>query len=395
MADAYDYWADRLPREDARRIDAFWGRFQRAARRIERALAGTAPHFDPDHEVETALGELTDRLFWDFEMAEDGRRRLVVTAELGHVNRPLARAVVRRCPGVPGWTVSDVRRPVMQVPTAARSILFRSRSEAFAVEEIIPRRAAHRLVDLDARGRGDVEFLADQAGIVFAVLLGDAADQDWLGESRARTVRRGGLRERLLGAPVPRNDRWLSNFRSACTEIIATLEADRPEAPFAESLYNSERTTPYRLKPAEIDAGRRHDALVYETRYPALTAARLAGMRIGAQRFSRFGECFCGVKIRRSTRTPFEGEVALARVGAGLEEGLMKAKLGGMTGMAQGVDHVYVDLALIDLEEALPRIRELMQAHKIETPAWLVFDEAGLEDRYLPLTPGTPPTPLS
>jgi hypothetical protein len=395
MADAYDFWADRVTREEARAIDTFWDRFERARRRIERSLAGAASHVDPDREVETALGELASRLFWDFELTEEGRRRLVVTAELGHSNRTLARAVVRRCPGIEGWAVADAREPIAKIPSAARSILFRSRSEAFAVEEITPRRAAHRMVDLDAAGRGDPEFLADQAGIVFSALLGDRADQDWLGESRARQVRRGGMRERLFGAPVPRNDRWLSDFRAACVEIISACEADRPEAPFAESRYADARHSDYRLKPAKIEAGRRRDAMIWQTRYPALAAARIAGMRIGAPRFTRFGESFCGVKLRRTQSAPFDRGEQLGRLAVAVEAALMEAKIGGLTGVGEGAHHVYLDVALMEIETALPLVRDVLKREKVEVPAWMIFDEAGLEDRYLPLTPGTPPTPLA
>lgn len=393
MADAYGFWAERPDREETRAIDDFWEAFARAAPRIERSLRGGAPHIDPDHEVRTALGPLADRLFWDFETDAEGRRRIVVTAELGHANRVLARRCALRFPDIEGWSASDHRLPIVPIPSAVRAILFRSRSEAMAVEEVTPRRAAHRLVDLVATGRGDDEFLADQAGVCFSVLLGDRADQDWLGETRARTVRRGGLRARLFGSEVPRNDRWLTDFRAHCVEIISRLEADRPEAPFVESLYDSAAAQVWRLRPVDGDPGRRHDMTTCRSRYPALATARMARVRIGTLRFSRFGECFCGVKIRRTPSAPFEGVADLAALAAAAEERLMRAGLGGLTGTGEGTDHVYLDLALMEIESAVRLLRAVLADSEIAAPAWLMFDEAGLEDRYLPLTAGAPPTP--
>jgi len=395
MADAYDFWAARLGRDEALRVDAFWDRFARAAPRIDRHLRGMAAHVDPDREARVAFGDLASRLYWDFEMAEDGTRRLVVTAELRHSSRVLARAVANRFPGLAGWSVSDARLPVVAIPAAVSAILYRSRSEAMAVEEIAPRRAAHRLIDLTATGRGDAAFLADQAGIVFSVLLGDRADQDWLGETRVRPIRRGGLRERLFAQPVPLNDRWLSDFRGAAVEIIAGLEADRPEAPLSETRFDAAEAALYRLSADPSDPARRHDMMSCRSRYPAMTAARLAGVRIGAARFSRFGESFCGLKIRRTQMARLDAEGALDDLGRAVEAALAPAGLGALTALGQGAAHVYLDLALLRIEEAVQALRRTLREQGIEAPAWLIFDEAGLEDRYLPITPGTPPTPLA
>ena len=394
-ADAYDFWAARMPREQTARIDGFWERFSRAAKRIDRHFSGLAPHVDPDREMRTALREFADRLYWDFEPGDEAGRRLVLSAELRHQNRVLARAMVHRFPEIEGWTVSDARLPVASIPAAVQSILFRSRSEALAVEELAPRAAAHRLVDLDARGRGEQAFLSDQAGIVFAVLLGDRADQDWLGDVRVQPPRVPGLLDRLRGRmnDVPVNSRWLSEFRTAAVDVISRFEADRPERPFAEAVEMPRRE--YRLTPREQDPGRRRDATRWWSRYPALAAARLAGTRITSLRFSRFGESFCGIKIRRTEGAPYSEPEALARLADRLQTALRQAGLGGVTGAGHGISYVYLDLALGSLEEAARKVRRELAEAEVTAPAWMIFDEAGLEDRYFPLVPGTPPTPLS
>jgi hypothetical protein len=395
MADAYDFWAERVPQEQVAAIDDFWIAFEEIAPRLERHFRGRAPSVDPQAELRRALGGLRERLVCDIEFGPEGTLVLVVTPELHHSRRALARAAITRAPDLPGWSVADARRPVAAIPDAMRAILARSRSEAFAVEEIEPRRGAHRLVDLVARGHGERDFIADQAGVIFSVLLGERADQDWLGETRGRRHPVRSLREALFGRQSPVNDRWMSEFREAALAIVERFEADRPERPFAETPMSVEETRSFRLRPRDGDAERRLDATLWQSRYPALAAARLAGSRVGALRFSRFGEVFCGLKIRRTRARPFEDLGEIATLAARLEEALMPAGLGGVIGRGSGIDHVYVDLALLNLRGGIEALRRALAEQGEAGPAWLLFDDAGLEDLYHPMTPKSPPTPMA
>ncbi len=394
MLDAYDFWAERLSSEDLVLIDDFWLRFAEIAPRIERYFRGLARRIDADGEVKAALGPLAERLVCDFEFGAEGKLALVITPELYHSRRALARAAVARAPDLPGWEVRDARWPVARVPDAVRAILGRSRSEALAVEELIPRRGAHRLVDLVAHGFGDREFLADQGGVIFSVLLGERADQDWLGTAYPRRWPILALTNLTLARERPRKDRWLSEFRERATEIIEGFEAERPQTRFADGPMRVEDTVSFRLRPRTGDWERRGDAMVYQSRHRALTAARLAGVRIGGARFSRFREIFCGLKIRRTNATPFAEVAEIATLGARIEETLMTRKIGGVTGRAVGLEHVYIDLALIDLRASIDALRGMLGAEGIFGPVWLIFDDAGLEDLYHPLMPQTPPTPM-
>lgn len=395
MADAYDFWAAHVPRDQVSAIDDFWLRFREIAWRIERHFRGQAPGIDADTEIRAAMGPLRERLVADFEFGPEGELVLVLTPELYHSRRPLARAAVARAPRLPGWSFRDTRRPVARIPEAVRAILARSRSEALAVEALRPRRGAHRLVDLVAHGHGDREFVADQAGIIFSVLLGERADQDWLGDTHGRPTARESLRKWLARRPEPRHDRWLSEFREQAIGIIEGCEADRPARPFVETPMNVDETVTFRLRPTPGEPGRRGDAMLWQSRYRAFTAARLAGVRIAGLRFSRFDEVFCGLRIKRTGASPFAEVADIASFAARIEERLMRAKAGGITGRASGVDNVYVDLALVDLDGAIAALRVGLVEEGVTGPAWLLFDEAGLEDRYHPMTARTPPTPMA
>ncbi|MGF1445832.1 MAG: hypothetical protein ACFBRM_06480 [Pikeienuella sp.] len=395
MPDAYDFWAARLPREDLLAIDDFWRRFEPLAPRIARFFRGLLPGLDVDRELRNALGPLAERVVGDFEFAPDGAIVLVLTPELYHSRRMLARALVDRAPDLVGWRMRDARWPVAGVTEAVKAILDRSRADAIAVEEITVRRGAHRLVELTAVGQGDPQFIADQAGVIFSVLLGERADQDWLGtcNGRARRERPFRVSIALRQRPQRRADQWLGPFRAAALSAIESFEADRPQTAFGEKPMLVEDCATFRLRPIGSDPLRRHDAMTYQTRYRALTAARLAGVKITGLRFSRFGEIFCGLKIRRAPPHPFDEVADIASLGTKLEDVLMVTGIGGLIGRASGVEHVYLDLALVDLERAVEVLRSALQREGLVGPAWLIFDDAGLEDHYLPLTAKTPESP--
>lgn len=395
MADAYDFWALRLRRDEAVLVDAFWDRFAEIAQPLDRYLLGRPERIDPKKEMRLALGPLAEQLFWEFGATDHDGQMLYLTAELFHRRRVLARAVSQRAPDIPGWRVADTRLPVVSLPEAVETILNRSRANKIFAEELTPTRGAHRQVDLEVVGVGEQDFLADQAGVIFAVLLGDVADQNWLGECRA--VSRGGLSRLLKRASRGRKETlaWLESVRGAAVDMISGIEAERPDFAFRDSRLESEKLYDFRLNPVDGDRTKRRDAIAYVTRYRQLVAARFAGVPVSSLRFSRFFEAFCGLKITRDPQgglNDSEGLIAFTRE---VESALMSTGLGGVTGRAEGLEHFYVDVALEDLEQAVEVLKATLSRQKITAPVWLLFDEAGLEDRYFPLTPLTPPRPLN
>jgi len=395
MSDAYDFWAQRLPRAETEAIDAFWDRFVRIAQDLDRHLLGREPGFDAHGEMKRALGPLADQLFYEFGETEPDGQTLAVTAELFHSRRALARAVLLRAPEIPGWHFSDTRKPVVRMRDVIDTVLIRSRADEIAVESIDAQKGPHRLVDLEAVGQGDHDFVADQAGIIFAVLLGDVADQNWLGTSRATTKRgvRARFVRRFTAAPEP--ERWLPRLREKAVEIISSFEAERPQLPFAETRMQPGEMVEFRLDPKPGDRSARNDAITYHTRYRSLLATRVAKRPVSSLRFSRFFESFCGLKIMRDSGLPadFESEAGLGELARDVEAALTSAGVGGVTGHGQGLEHLYIDLALEDVELSLGILRTTLARADITAPVWMLFDEAGLQDRYFPLTEAAPMAP--
>ena len=98
-------------------------------------------------------------------------------------------------------------------------------------------------------------------------------------------------------------------------------------------------------------------------------------------------------KIARTPEFPFSETEQRMALAEGAHLLLSSREQGGVTGEAVGTSHIYVDLALTDLPGGAETLAELLDRIELTGPAWLIFDEAGLKDLAVPLTPRTPATP--
>ena len=57
--------------------------------------------------------------------------------------------------------------------------------------------------------------------------------------------------------------------------------------------------------------------------------------------------------------------------------------------------HSYVELALLNADAAIPRIREELRRGKIPKRSFILFHDATLADEWLPIYPGGPRPPRS
>lgn len=395
MADAYDFWAARVPGDRLTEIEAMWARFVQAVPEIDADLA--LPPEQRSGEVAglmgRVLGPFAEQLEWEFGPGPFGEpgHTLILTAGLEHKERVTARAVLDNAPDLRGWAFADVRPPIPEPADLASAVADRD-GRKFLLAGLDAAVGPVRRIDLAPQGSGSEEALERQAALAFGVLMGDQVAQGWLGRSRAG---RKSLLGRLGGRRGAMGGGWLGDLRIRINQLMGEVIDTLPGRPFAEEEYDRARQVMYQANRLENDPGWRHDTITGYTSYTQMTRARMSGDALAGARFSRFGEVFCGLKI---ARTPdfhfdeFEQRVALSE-GAHLM--LSSREEGGVTGEAVGRAHVYIDLALTDLSGGMATLAELLDRIELTGPAWLIFDEAGLTDLAIPLTPRTPRLPKS
>ncbi|MEM9046090.1 MAG: hypothetical protein AAGC81_15490 [Pseudomonadota bacterium] len=381
MADAYDFWADRISPEETSAIDQFWERFLQIEGELDKAFSGGDTEIDPADATIEAMGNLDQMgIFWEYGPSERGHH-LAISPELNHQARPLARALLKKAPDLPRWLFYDARPPSSLDENTVGLISGRASME-FPLTGIRATAGQHQRVDFTGIGRGDEETLGGFAGLTFSVLFGEAVERDWLGEI-------AGEPKGMLGSVLSRTpdaQTWLPGFMEETEAVLQSLKDARPArsltAPLTqESEYSLLELTPDREEP---DIGT--DLVSYITPYPALCQAMLQGARVSMPRYSRFDESFCGICIARTEAHAFDKVAERADLAEKVNEMLQSAGIGAVVGEGHGLLHVYIDLVVTDISKAIGIAERVLGQAGIKGPARFRFHEAGLEERSIPLT---------
>jgi hypothetical protein len=384
MADAYDFWAERIAPNDDAAIDRFWGRFVEIAPALDGTFRGTADPVDVAGSMTLALGDLAERVTsWEFGPAETGHF-LALSPELCHEKRPLIRALLNRAPELDGWEFGDARRPHEQLDQVAELVASRM-NKTLTLTGASSRAGSHRRIDLVGNGSGkDVDY---QAGLVFSVIFGEAIERDWLGEiSFGRP--NGGVLSKLIGKARSSKppESWLGSFKEETQNLLDQLMEGRPEAAISAPLGAGTEVTLYECEPRASDDPR-SDTITYQTAHTDLAAARFAGVRISSVRFSRHREILLGLRIERTPEQPFGQVSNRSDLAERIDSALRASGAGGVYGEGHGTGHVYIDFATGDIPMATAIVERVLVQGEVSGPAAFLFDEAGLEQRVLPFQP--------
>jgi len=382
MADAYDFWAERIPPSDSAAIDRFWDRFAEIAPALDATFNRTAEPVDVASSMDQALGDLAERVTsWEFGAAERGHF-LALSPELGHEKRPLIRALVSRAPTLEGWEFGDACRPIEQIDLVAHLVASRAH-KPFSLKGASSYAGSHRRIDIMGQGAGsDADA---QAGLVFSVLFGETVERDWLGEIGIERPS-GGIISRLIGkaSPPKSPEAWLTSFQEKTQHLLDQLMEDRPKAALAAQLGPGAEVSLFQCVPRESD-NPRSDSITYQTAHTELADARFAGARISSVRFSRHSESLLGLRIERTLEQPFDQVSDRGDLAERIDSALRDADAGGVYGEGHGTGHVYIDFATRDIPIAIATVELVLSRAEVSGSAAFLFDEAGLEQRVLPI----------
>jgi hypothetical protein len=110
-------------------------------------------------------------------------------------------------------------------------------------------------------------------------------------------------------------------------------------------------------------------------------------------RFSKHGERFCYLKMegKDSYANSPQSRDRLAKT---LDERLISHQLGCTTGGASGLKYSYIDLALTNVEESLPVLREALQYEHMPERSWLLFFDVEWNREWAGMFAESPPPPM-
>jgi len=373
---------DRARADVITRIEAWWDAFRAKAEDLGRFFDNQA-QWDLAGWMQQHLHGIDPRLMWEFGPGAGGGHRLVITPEAEHHLRPLVDEIIARAPQLPGWLFFKHRtpEPVVQM---ARTVHSRSGLEpAFTGIALAP----GELSRIDLTFQFPPGFLQlqrpvahTQAVVAAEALLGEDLLGDWLGKLDADTR----VAHPLAASALPRS----------FVALASAQRAKLPTEPFIDRVNGHARTT-IELNPKQADDYvHRYDLRWAHTAAPDLWRNAHSDQRFWAGRFSRCGETFCYLKIDRGSVEREPRQDHHARIEAALDGALRARRYGCVIGAGTGLRYTYIDLALLDMEGALHRLRKLLQHAGVTRRAWLQFFDSSFGAEWIGMWPDSPPPPM-
>jgi hypothetical protein len=366
----------------AARIDAWWDAFRDRADDLERFF-NNEEEWDLAGWMREHLQSIDPRLMWEFGPGSGGGHRLVITPEGEHHLRPLVDEIIARAPKFSRWLFFNHRTPE-PVGRMARTVHSRSGVEpAFTGISLAP--GELNRIDLTFQfPSGFLEFQRPiahtQAVVAAEALLGEDLLGDWLGKLDAGAS----VAHPIAASALPR----------AFAGLAAIQRAKLPAEPFVDRV-NGEAHTTIELNPKQADDyAQRFDLRWAHTAAPELWRNAHSDQRFWPGRFTRSSETFCYLKIDRGSMEIEPRSDHHSRFEVALDGALRARRYGCVIGAGTGLRYTYIDLAILDMEGALRRLRKLLQHAGVPRRAWVQFFESSLGAEWIGMWPDSPPPPM-
>jgi hypothetical protein len=361
-------------RETAAKIDAWWNEFVRRADDLNALFRGTT-QWDLPGWMQENLQSIDPNLMWEFGPGVNGGHRLVVTPESSRWLRPLVATLLERAPVLAGWEfysyrlAEDVNQALMTV-TARVGV---AAGDAATVEVTTENGRVDLRYTLDV----DEERARDVAFVLTETLLGESVLDQWIGAIEATRPSR-----RLFG--FGKRDASGIPLAKMCTAVQRRIDEFRSARPDRRCIDREETWTLWKLQPesAEDYAGQA-DLFVGKSVVPDVWKAARAGEPFFSESFSAHGETFCYLKIDGSEGLDEESFADKSEIEDAVDAALRDARAGCVIGGGTGRRYSYIDLALLDVDRAIPILRDVLLAGNITKRTWLQFFDSSLQAEWV------------
>lgn len=363
------------------RVDRWWEQFEAHAPELKEHSQSDSD-FDVPAFMRDNLENIDERIGWEFGPAIQGEGdRLVITPEHNLALRPLCDAVIARAPKLQGWEFYHAR--VAESPEAARAAV-----EALTERELGRCKVRTEIDEMNRVGlkfyvpdRNDRELGALQAAIAAEALMGEEAFARWVG--RIEVVDR------------EQGDTWvpLDALKRHVFADVATIDGTLPDKPLVR-MVDELQWSLWRLSPPRKDEyPRQQDLIMGSSALDKMSACAQLGQSFDSRRYSKVGETFCFLKFDgdgRKIAARMEERKAVEKTVNGA---LVEAGLGCVVGTGTGKKYSYLDVALLQVEDATPLIVRQMQKAQVAQKSWLLFHDAHLAEEWIGIYSHTPPPP--
>jgi hypothetical protein len=381
------------PQEMSRRnqvfgaIDAWWRAFQGKTSDLS-ALFRRKSEWDLVRWMHDFLGAVDPRLMWEFGPAKSQEgHRLVITPESERWLRPVVRSLLERAPKVAGWEFYPNRLPE-DVPHTILTVEGRVGANitgAVVAASLAPARKIDLWFDFPQQ-RFDERTARNAAFVAAETLMGEYVLDTWI----------GGIS--LLSDDPEAKLRPLPMDRAQATvgALVRSVQEQLPQARLADISIEESKWKSAQIQPdEEADDYPGRSDLIYVTVLDVEMFRNVqSGLIFTSACHSRCGELFCYLKI--DARDVPSNQVVEFRgaIEDALNPALVAAKVGCCIGGGSGLRYSYIDLALTDLNAAVPIIRQVLAARRVPLRTWLLFFDDELSREWIGIYGQAPEPPM-
>jgi hypothetical protein len=387
-----------------RKIDDWWRRFAAKTDDLN-SLFAQRSEWDLPAWMECHLQAIDENLMWEFGPALRGDgHRLVITPEAETHLRPMVQTILERSPNLPGWEFYPYRVPE-DLTMAEHTVAGRTGGDlkdTFASLMVGQHNRINVCYYADSTlGSDDAQALSN-AFVATETLLGEELLDRWVGViSVDRLPKPPGKLGRLMGGRQSvRGLIPLDRLQPTVVALVSSIQDQLPNKPLyvLQPANDSEDSqTPHsvlQITPTPAD-----DYPRYLDKYVAVTAnvdfwrAAHEDGAFYSERYSRYSETFCYLKLDGSAGLDEEKFPDRASIEDALNEVLVPARAGCAIGGGTGLRYSYIDLALTDVNMAIPLIQSRLRAGNINRRTWLLFFDAPFAHEWVGMYNDTPAPP--
>ncbi len=368
-------------------IENWWLSFAKRSKEFESHIRGRRPL--PIEElanwVDDGLNKINDNLLWELWPGDDDTCLFIITPEMDHYKRPLVKTIVEMAPHIEGWSFLPVR-PALSVDVLQS--IFESRTGLSIPEtKISCVRSSRNVVDVtffsdSFSGENDREDI-ETAYCLCEYLVGEDTLNKWIGTITTQVINTSAGRIVSLFArdkPIDMtHTKSLSEFAQAVDKVVLEIKLQIDDEPLRLQI----------LQPAELltfEDAASHSAATRRTFVSAkkdiVESIVLNGL-FYSERFTKHGERFCYLKITG-------GELLVAtewfvKLRGQVDQQLRAAEAGCVFGFGHDAEHLFIDLAIENFDEAVVVLRNVAQQEKLPVNSWLLFFDTELEQEWIGL----------
>ncbi len=325
---------------------------------------------------------------WECSRLPGDKFLFVITPEDNLALRPLVNAIVDSAPNMENWCFSSYRPPE---ETSLIYAAYEGRTEGGYLQDVsvVLQRTEWNQINLQFESElFPMEDEVEEVGhclTLTSVALGEELFEKWVGFV-TRNEDEESEPSALLGLPRRTSiEEMHSEFESMRKEIIAAL----PDTPLSELVNAESPWTAIGIEPLEeMDDVSPTERISIITMVPSVVLSMLNNLWFFSECHSKCGEVFCYIK---SERDPQEDCSELReQLEMELDTMLRKEGVGCVIGSGLGFNHLFVDLALTDVDRSVNALRSVVKNFDLSHSTWLLFFDSQWKNEWVGLFPDAP-----